>query len=121
MKACIGSFPVRRELRERESRSFRVEELYLGDRRDRKGSDRGRPRTRDATATAPNQRDLGGIPGSDGQEVSLRDPLRAGVDDLGLKEIIGAAVKKKKAAHAGMLDLAKTANRPMIHIDTLKN
>ncbi|XP_020692036.1 GTP 3',8-cyclase, mitochondrial isoform X2 [Dendrobium catenatum] len=49
-------------------------------------------------------------------EVSLRDPLRAGVDDLGLKEIIGAAVKKKKAAHAGMLDLAKTANRPMIHI-----
>lgn len=49
-------------------------------------------------------------------EVSLRDPLRAGVDELGLKEIIGAAVKKKKAAHAGMLDLAKTANRPMIHI-----
>lgn len=25
-------------------------------------------------------------------QVSLRDPLRAGVDDLGLKEIIGAAV-----------------------------
>ncbi|KAG9446312.1 hypothetical protein H6P81_012440 [Aristolochia fimbriata] len=49
-------------------------------------------------------------------EVSLRDPLRGGVDDSGLKEIIGAAVKKKKAAHAGMLDIAKTANRPMIHI-----
>ncbi|XP_042449891.1 GTP 3',8-cyclase, mitochondrial-like [Zingiber officinale] len=49
-------------------------------------------------------------------EVSLRDPLRAGVDDLVLKEIIGAAVKRKKAAHAGMFDLAKTANRPMIHI-----
>ncbi|XP_074560208.1 GTP 3',8-cyclase, mitochondrial-like [Curcuma longa] len=49
-------------------------------------------------------------------EVSLRDPLRAGVDDLVLREIIGAAVKRKKAAHAGMFDLAKTANRPMIHI-----
>ncbi|KAG6472954.1 GTP 3',8-cyclase, mitochondrial-like [Zingiber officinale] len=49
-------------------------------------------------------------------EVSLRDPLRAGVDDLMLKEIIGAAVKRKKAAHAGMFDLAKTTNRPMIHI-----
>ncbi|WOK95299.1 cyclic pyranopterin monophosphate synthase, mitochondrial isoform X1 [Canna indica] len=49
-------------------------------------------------------------------EVSLRDPMRAGVDDLGLKEIIGAAVKRKKAAHAGMFDLAKTTNRPMIHI-----
>lgn len=49
-------------------------------------------------------------------EVSLRDPLRAGVDDLGLKEIIGTAVKRKKAAHAGMFDIAKTTNRPMIHI-----
>lgn len=49
-------------------------------------------------------------------EVSLRDPLRAGVDDSGLKEIIGSAVKRKKAAHAGMFDIAKTANRPMIHI-----
>ncbi|OAY77970.1 Cyclic pyranopterin monophosphate synthase, mitochondrial, partial [Ananas comosus] len=49
-------------------------------------------------------------------EVSLRDPLRAGVDDLELKDIIGAAVKRKKRAHAGMFDIAKTANRPMIHI-----
>lgn len=49
-------------------------------------------------------------------EVSLRDPLRAGVDDLGLKEIIGAAVKRKKAAHAGMFEIAKTTNRPMIRI-----
>lgn len=49
-------------------------------------------------------------------EVSLRDPLRHGVDDNELKEIIGAAVKRKKAAHAGMFDLAKTPNRPMIHI-----
>ncbi|CAL5398382.1 unnamed protein product [Camellia sinensis] len=49
-------------------------------------------------------------------EVSLRDPLRRGVDDNELKEIIGAAVKRKKAAHAGMFDIAKTPNRPMIHI-----
>lgn len=49
-------------------------------------------------------------------EVSLRDAIRKGVDDQGLREIIGAAVKRKKAAHAGMFDLAKTPNRPMIHI-----
>ncbi|XP_051144447.1 GTP 3',8-cyclase, mitochondrial-like [Andrographis paniculata] len=49
-------------------------------------------------------------------EVSLRDPLRSGADDNELKEIIGAAIKRKKAAHAGMFDLAKTPNRPMIHI-----
>ncbi|XP_038724133.1 GTP 3',8-cyclase, mitochondrial [Tripterygium wilfordii] len=49
-------------------------------------------------------------------EVSLRDPLRRGADEHELREIIGAAVKRKKAAHAGMFDLAKTANRPMIHI-----
>ncbi|XP_043693761.1 GTP 3',8-cyclase, mitochondrial isoform X2 [Telopea speciosissima] len=49
-------------------------------------------------------------------EVSLRDPLRSGIDDNGLKEIIGAAVKRKKAAHSGMFDIAKTANRPMVHI-----
>lgn len=49
-------------------------------------------------------------------EVSLRDPLRSGADDDALREIIGAAVKKKKASHAGMFDIAKTANRPMIHI-----
>ncbi|XP_073045300.1 GTP 3',8-cyclase, mitochondrial-like [Primulina eburnea] len=49
-------------------------------------------------------------------EVSLRDPLRHGAVDNELKEIIGAAVKRKKAAHAGMFDLAKTPNRPMTHI-----
>lgn len=49
-------------------------------------------------------------------EVNLRDPLRGGVDDLGLKEIIGAAVKRKKASHAGMFDIAKSTNRPMILI-----
>ncbi|KAG4947704.1 hypothetical protein AAZX31_15G250700 [Glycine max] len=49
-------------------------------------------------------------------EISLRDPLRRGAEDDELKEIIGAAVKRKKASHAGMFDIAKTANRPMIHI-----
>ncbi|KAK6928922.1 Molybdenum cofactor synthesis C-terminal, partial [Dillenia turbinata] len=49
-------------------------------------------------------------------EVSLRDPLRCGADDNELREIIGSAVKRKKAAHAGMFDIAKTENRPMIRI-----
>ncbi|KAH1211060.1 GTP 3',8-cyclase, mitochondrial [Glycine max] len=49
-------------------------------------------------------------------QISLRDPLRRGAEDDELKEIIGAAVKRKKASHAGMFDIAKTANRPMIHI-----
>ncbi|XP_004488570.3 GTP 3',8-cyclase, mitochondrial [Cicer arietinum] len=49
-------------------------------------------------------------------EVSLRDPLRQGAEDRELREIIAAAVKRKKASHAGMFDIAKTANRPMIHI-----
>lgn len=49
-------------------------------------------------------------------EVSLRDPMRAGADDSELREIIGRAVKRKKASHAGMFDIANTANRPMIHI-----
>ncbi|KAI5081880.1 hypothetical protein GOP47_0001623 [Adiantum capillus-veneris] len=49
-------------------------------------------------------------------EVSLRDAIRNGADDDGLREIIHAAVKRKKAAHAGMFELAQTPNRPMIHI-----
>ncbi|KAL4585803.1 hypothetical protein LXL04_010429 [Taraxacum kok-saghyz] len=49
-------------------------------------------------------------------EVSLRDPMREGATDDELREIIGAAVKRKKGSHAGMFDIAKTPNRPMIHI-----
>ncbi|KAH9613304.1 hypothetical protein KSS87_012387 [Heliosperma pusillum] len=49
-------------------------------------------------------------------EVSLRDPMRSGADDSELREIVGRAVKRKKASHAGMFDIANTANRPMIHI-----
>ncbi|KAL6493901.1 GTP 3',8-cyclase, mitochondrial [Orobanche gracilis] len=64
----------------------------------------------DPTETAKNFR----IDGH--QVVSLKDPMRSGADDNELKEIIGSAVKRKKAAHAGMFDIAKTPNRPMIHI-----
>lgn len=49
-------------------------------------------------------------------EVSLRDAMRSGADDDGLRKIVNAAVKRKKAAHAGMFELAQTPNRPMIHI-----
>ncbi|EFJ36608.1 hypothetical protein SELMODRAFT_79056 [Selaginella moellendorffii] len=49
-------------------------------------------------------------------EVSLRDALRSGVPSDELEQIISLAVKRKKAAHAGMFELAKTPNRPMVHI-----
>lgn len=71
-------------------------------------------------------------------EVSLRDLLRMQnegqpIDDERMKdiclsddfknatnrdllELIGLAVKRKKAAHAGMTDLASMKNRPMILI-----
>ena len=49
-------------------------------------------------------------------EVSLRDAMRGGATDADLRLIIGAAVQRKKAAHAGMKELAATGNRPMITI-----
>ena len=49
-------------------------------------------------------------------EVSLRDAMRSGVSDDELKTIIDAAVKRKKAAHAGMYTIAESENRPMILI-----
>ena len=49
-------------------------------------------------------------------EVSLRDAIRGGATDEDLRLIIGAAVSRKKAAHAGMFVLAATQNRPMITI-----
>eukprot|EP00897_Mesotaenium_endlicherianum_P004886 jgi/Mesen1/4425/ME000225S03408 len=49
-------------------------------------------------------------------EVSLRDALRSGWSDDALQDLISAAVKRKKAAHAGMFEIARTQNRPMIHI-----
>lgn len=49
-------------------------------------------------------------------EVSLRDSLRSGQTDEELLTVIGAAVKKKKAKHAGMVNLSQMKNRPMILI-----
>jgi GTP 3',8-cyclase len=49
-------------------------------------------------------------------EVSLREALREGASDDELRTIISAAVDRKKAAHAGMFELAKTKNRAMIKI-----
>lgn len=49
-------------------------------------------------------------------EVSLRDALREGRSEEQLLEIIAAAVHRKKAKHAGMFNLSKMKNRPMILI-----
>ena len=49
-------------------------------------------------------------------EVSLRDSMRSGDDDDRLLSVISAAVKRKKAAHAGMHELAASDNRAMIKI-----
>ncbi|CAG0879539.1 unnamed protein product [Cyprideis torosa] len=49
-------------------------------------------------------------------EVSLLDLLREECSDEELKGVISAAVKRKKKQHAGMLNLAKMKNRPMILI-----
>lgn len=50
------------------------------------------------------------------REVSLRDAMRAGASDAELAAMIGAAVQRKKAAHAGMINLPTLPNRPMILI-----
>lgn len=52
----------------------------------------------------------------DNGEVSLRDALRGGASEEELLGIVSAAVKRKKPRHAGMLQLAKDKNRPMITI-----
>ena len=49
-------------------------------------------------------------------EVSLRDAMREGASDDDLRIIISAAVDRKKAAHAGMFEIAKNKNRAMVHI-----
>jgi molybdenum cofactor biosynthesis protein A len=49
-------------------------------------------------------------------EVSLRDLMRQGSSDQELLPVISAAIDRKKASHAGMYNLAKTNNRPMILI-----
>jgi len=49
-------------------------------------------------------------------EVSLREALRQGCSQEELRSIVYAAVQRKKARHAGMFEIAKTKNRPMITI-----
>ena len=49
-------------------------------------------------------------------ETSLRDAMRAGATDATLTQLIDAAVNRKQAAHAGMLNLPLLDNRPMILI-----
>jgi cyclic pyranopterin phosphate synthase len=49
-------------------------------------------------------------------EVSLRDLLRAEAGDEEIWQVIEEAVKRKKKQHAGMLNLSKMKNRPMILI-----
>jgi len=49
-------------------------------------------------------------------EVSLRDAIRRGYTEQQLRLLIGAAVQRKKARHAGMFEIAKSKNRPMITI-----
>jgi GTP 3',8-cyclase / cyclic pyranopterin monophosphate synthase len=49
-------------------------------------------------------------------EISLRDLIRQNVSEEKLLEVIEMAVKNKKKQHAGMFELAKTKNRPMILI-----
>ncbi len=49
-------------------------------------------------------------------EVSLRDALRAGASDADLAALVGQAVGRKQAAHAGAARLVDLENRPMILI-----
>ncbi|XP_050563506.1 molybdenum cofactor biosynthesis protein 1 [Spodoptera frugiperda] len=49
-------------------------------------------------------------------EVSLRDAARAGASDAALTSLVRAALRNKKARHAGMQNLARMENRPMILI-----
>ncbi|KAK7904503.1 hypothetical protein WMY93_017110 [Mugilogobius chulae] len=52
-------------------------------------------------------------------EVSLRDVLRSGASEEELLQIIGAAVGRKKKQHAGMFNISKMKNRPMIFIGAM--
>ncbi|XP_017135561.1 molybdenum cofactor biosynthesis protein 1 isoform X2 [Drosophila miranda] len=50
------------------------------------------------------------------KEFSLRDAMRSDVSEEDLVDLIGAAVRRKKRQHAGMLNLSQMENRPMILI-----
>lgn len=45
-----------------------------------------------------------------------RDAMREGASDDDLRCIVSAAVDRKRAAHAGMFELARTPNRAMVKI-----
>ncbi|KAJ2951309.1 hypothetical protein O0L34_g5711 [Tuta absoluta] len=49
-------------------------------------------------------------------EVSIRDALRSGASDEQLEDMIRAALRNKKPQHAGMQNLKRMDNRPMILI-----
>lgn len=49
-------------------------------------------------------------------EVSLRDALRTNMSEEDICDIIDVAVKRKKPKHAGMINISKMKNRPMILI-----
>ena len=49
-------------------------------------------------------------------EVSLRDAMREGATDAELLELVGGALSRKHAAHAGMDTIASSKNRPMTTI-----
>lgn len=49
-------------------------------------------------------------------EVSLREAMREGATDDDLRAIVSAAVDRKRAAHAGMFELAGAKNRAMVKI-----
>ncbi|CAK1555054.1 unnamed protein product [Leptosia nina] len=51
-----------------------------------------------------------------GTEVSLRDAMRAGDTDARLAELVLASLRRKRPQHAGMQNLARAKNRPMILI-----
>ncbi len=47
---------------------------------------------------------------------TCRDAMREGASDDDLRAIVSAAVDRKKAAHAGMFELAAAPNRAMVKI-----
>ncbi|XP_049951853.1 molybdenum cofactor biosynthesis protein 1-like [Schistocerca serialis cubense] len=49
-------------------------------------------------------------------EISLRDAIQSKCSEDDLLAMIGAAVRRKKKQHAGMMNLSKMKNRPMILI-----
>ena len=57
---------------------------------------------------------------ADGKDDALLSPLNAdaaaGIDDAIIADVVAAAVVQKKAAHAGMHEIASSKNRPMITI-----